>query len=317
MNGVSDKNKADAMAAMAITHMQARGQNMDNRFKDRKVTMDKNGGVRIEQINRDGSKQIVSAQMVNGQMVIQNQITDSKGNITIQKSNGIQSKTTSFTKQKDGTFLKSVKYGFTDEAHSRSRLSSPLDANGAWGYGIDPQKAMAGFNAQEFQEHLNQLQNGQKDKDKLTEVEMLMQLNTAPVKRVADEQRGQTLLESILQPNTAPASLDDLSDLNAAVRAERLNGISDTPEQLAAQELIKKEIQNIAKDPSQLQKMNGKELKEVVVIIDTNILNEDGSRNTQLDNLLENAMSLMTPQQKAELMLAENLSPQLSAKLIS
>ena len=313
MTGVSDKNKADALSAMAITHLKARGQNMDNRFQNRKVNMDKNGGIHIEQTNRDGGKQTVSAQMIDGQMVIQNQIVDSKGNVTIQKSNGIQNKTTSYIRQKDGTFLKSVKYGFTDEAHSRSRLSSPLDANGAWGYGMNPQKAMSGFNNKEFQEHLDQLQNGQKDDVKLTAAQVNMELN------IDSEQRKttdiQTLLDNMQNKNAVP-SINDLTNLNSAVSNERMNGVMDTPEQLAARELLRKELANIAGNPKNLERLNGKELKEVVIMIDANSLNPDGSRDVQLDNLLDNAISLLSPQQKSELMLNENLSQQLSAKLI-
>lgn len=157
MNGVSAENKTDAMAAMVGIHMAARGQSLNTRFKKREVNMDKNGNIVITQTNIDGSQQIVTAGMVNGQMVVNNQITDSKGNVTIQKSNGIQTKTSSYVRRKDGTYLKSTKYSFTDEVHSRSRISSPLDKNGAWGYGMDPQKAMAGFSQEDFDEHLEQL----------------------------------------------------------------------------------------------------------------------------------------------------------------
>ena len=145
------------MAAMVRMHMQARGQAMDNRFKSLKTQMNPNGSITMVQINNDGSQQVVNAQMVNGQMVISNQITDTKGNVTIQKTNGIQTKTTTRTLQKNGTFASKTIYGFTDEANSRSRISKPLDKNGAWGYGIDPMKAMAGFNVQEFNEHILQL----------------------------------------------------------------------------------------------------------------------------------------------------------------
>ena len=165
MNGVSAENKADAMAAMTAMHLKARGQNLDSRFKDRKVTMNKDGSITIQQVNNDDSKQEIRASMVNGQMIIENKTTSSNGSITLQKSNGMQNKTTSFAKQADGTFIKTVKYSFTDEVHSRSRISQPLDENGAWGYGVDAQKAMAGFNSQEFQEHLDQLQDEKLKKD--------------------------------------------------------------------------------------------------------------------------------------------------------
>lgn len=157
MNGVEAKNREAAMAAMVRMHMQARGQAMDNRFKSLKTQMNPNGSITMVQINNDGSQQVVNAQMVNGQMVISNQITDTKGNVTIRKTNGIQTKTTTRTLQKNGTFASKTIYGFTDEANSRSRISKPLDKYGAWGYGIDPTKAMAGFNVQEFNEHILQL----------------------------------------------------------------------------------------------------------------------------------------------------------------
>ena len=157
MKGVSAENKADAMAAMTAMHLKARGQNLDSRFKDRKVTMNKDGSITIQQVNNDDSKQEIRASMVNGQMIIENKTTSSNGSITLQKSNGMQNKTTSFAKQADGTFIKTVKYSFTDEAHSRSRLSPPLDKEGVWGYGIDPNKAMAGFNKEEFDEHVKQI----------------------------------------------------------------------------------------------------------------------------------------------------------------
>lgn len=157
MNGVEAKNKEAAMAAMVRMHLQARGQTMDNRFKSMKTQMNPNGSITITQINNDGSQQVVNAQMVNGQMVISNQITDTKGNVTLQKTNGMQTKTATKTLQKDGTFKTDVKYGFTDEVHSRSRISKPLDKDGFWGYGVDPAKAMAGFDAQEFDEHIQQL----------------------------------------------------------------------------------------------------------------------------------------------------------------
>lgn len=157
MNGVSAENKPDAMAAMVGMHMAARGQKLANRFKDRKVEMNKDGSVSITQINNDGSTQLVKAQMVNGQMVISNKLTDKDGNITTTKSNGVQTKTVNYELQKDGTYKASTKYTFTDEAHGRSRLSPPLDKDGAWGYGIDPNKAMAGFSKEEFDEHVKQL----------------------------------------------------------------------------------------------------------------------------------------------------------------
>lgn len=462
MNGVSDENKADALAAMAGIHMASRGQTLDNRFKSRDVVMDNNGGITITQTNRDGSVQLVNAQMVGDQMVISNQITDTKGNVTIQKTNGLQNKTTSFSKQKDGTYKKSVKYSFTDEAHSRSRLSDPLDANGAWGYGINPQKAMSGFNANEFQEHLDQLANGKIKDTSLTEVQMLMETNNKQLPKLADSQRGATILHGLASvqsqtPDTQQKNIDantylqqfnmstppnynasghslpksrfdkngvkhtvkyaqngdysdtfkqkdgsrqtliygkdnkvkakividknnnetrimykndgtdvfknnssggitrqsfdkdknllsevvqdkdgrsplnnasgavqassptraELLDVSAALQEDIANGIVDSQEQMMAQELIKQELQSIIDDPTQLSQMKDNELKETVMLADAAVKDADGRRDADLDKLLNDAMAVMTPQQKAELMLTANLSKELAAQLVS
>lgn len=462
MNGVSDENKADALAAMAGIHMASRGQTLDNRFKSRDVVMDNNGGITITQTNRDGSVQLVNAQMVGGQMVISNQITDTKGNVTIQKTNGLQNKTTSFSKQKDGTYKKSVKYSFTDEAHSRSRLSDPLDANGAWGYGINPQKAMSGFNANEFQEHLDQLANGKIKDTSLTEVQMLMETNNKQLPKLADSQRGATILHGLASvqsqtPDTQQKNIDantylqqfnmstppnynasghslpksrfdkngvkhtvkyaqngdysdtfkqkdgsrqtliygkdnkvkakividknnnetrimykndgtdvfknnssggitrqsfdkdknllsevvqnkdgrsslnnasgavhtssptraELLDVSAALQEDIANGVVDSQEQMMAQELIKQELQSIIDDPTQLSQMKDNELKETVMLADAAVKDADGRRDADLDKLLNDAMAVMTPQQKAELMLTANLSKELAAQLVS
>ncbi len=157
MKGVSAENKADAMAAMVDMHMAARGQNLDNRFKNRKVEMDKDGSISITQTNHDGSTQLIKAKMIDGQMVIDNKTTDKNGNITSIKSNGVLTKTVNYELLKDGSYKASTRYTFTDEAHGRSRLSPPLDKDGVWGYGMDPNKAMAGFNKEEFDEHVKQI----------------------------------------------------------------------------------------------------------------------------------------------------------------
>lgn len=459
MKGVSAENKADAMAAMVDRHMAARGQNLDNRFKNRKVEMDKDGGITITQTNRDGSVQIVSAQMVGEQMVIRNQITDTKGNVTIQKTNGLQNKTTSFSKQKDGTYKKSVKYSFTDEVHGRSRLSDPLDKEGVWGYGMDPYKAMAGFNANDFQEHLNQLANGKIKDTLLTEVQMLMETNNKQLSKLADSQRGATILHGLVSaqsqnPDTQQKNIDantylqqfnmstpsnynarghslpksrfdkngvkhivkyaqngdysdtfkqkdgssqtliygkdnkvkakividknnnetrimykndgidvfknnssggitrqsfdkdknllfevvqdkdghspldnvsetssptraELLDISAALQENIVNGIVDSQEQMMAQELIKQELQSIIDDPTQLFQMKDNDLKETVMLADAAVKDADGRRDADLDKLLNDAMAVMTPQQKAELMLTANLSKELAAQLVS
>ena len=241
MNGVSAENKADAMAAMVGMHMAARGQSLDNRFKNREVAMDKNGGVTITQTNRDGSQQIITASMVNGQMVISNKTTDAKGNITIQKSNGVQNKTSTYTRQKDGSYIESTKYSFTDEAHSRSRITSPLDKNGAWGYGIDPQKAMAGFSKEEFDEHLKQLKQGGLFQKQFTAEEMK---DLANGKKVA----GKELLDRFTEADKKDkqnSSDKDKGENKAAQMEYELARLEDEYQKLQTQSLkIKNDYKN-------------------------------------------------------------------------
>ncbi len=241
MNGVNAENKADAMAAMVGIHMAARGQSLDNRFKNREVTMDKNNGVTITQTNRDGSQQVITASMVNGQMVISNKTTDAKGNITIQKSNGVQNKTSTYTRQKDGSYIESTKYSFTDEAHSRSRISSPLDKNGAWGYGMDPQKAMAGFSKEEFDEHLKQLKQGGLFQKQFTAEEMK---DLANGKKVA----GKELLDRFTEADKKDkqnSSDKDKGENKAAQMEQELARLKDEYQKLQTQSLkIKNDYKN-------------------------------------------------------------------------
>lgn len=192
MKGVSAENKADAMAAMVDMHMAARGQNLDNRFKNRKVEMDKDGSISITQTNHDGSTQLIKAKMIDGQMVIDNKTTDKNGNITSIKSNGVLTKTVNYELLKDGSYKASTRYTFTDEAHGRSRLSPPLDKDGVWGYGMDPNKAMAGFNKEEFDEHVKQIRQKGLYKKLYTAEEMknLAEGKAAEGKELIDEFYG-------------------------------------------------------------------------------------------------------------------------------
>lgn len=84
-----------------------------------------------------------------------------------------------------------------------------------------------------------------------------------------------------------------------------------------AQELIKQELQSIIDDPTQLSQMKDNELKETVMLADAAVKDADGRRDAELDKLLNDAMAVMTPQQKAELMLTANLSKELAAQLVS
>ena len=193
MKGVSDENKTDAMVAMVGMHMAARGQNLDNRFKNRKIEMDKDGNISITQTNHNGSTQLIKAKMIDGQMVISNKSIDKNGNITSIKSNGILTKTVNYELQKDGSYKASTRYTFTDEAHSRSHITSPLDKEGVWGYGMDPNKAMAGFNKEEFDEHVKQIRQKGLYKKLYTAEEMknLAEGKAAEGKELIDEFYGE------------------------------------------------------------------------------------------------------------------------------
>lgn len=63
--------------------------------------------------------------------------------------------------------------------------------------------------------------------------------------------------------------------------------------------------------------MKDNELKETVMLADAAVKDADGRRDAELDKLLNDAMAVMTPQQKAELMLTANLSKELAAQLVS
>lgn len=321
IKGVSAQNRTDAMAEMAVMHLKARGQNLDNRFQGRNVKMNKDGSFTIQQINNDASRQEVRAAMVNGQMVISNKIIDDKGNITLQKSNGVQSKTTTYTKQADGTFTKSVKYSFTDEAHSRSHISPPLDGNGAWGYGMDPQKAMAGFNQKEFMEHLDQI-NNDKIKDKtVSDVVKLVETNLQDLPELADKQNGADLMNQLLQTQNAnretpEMSLKDLADIQAAINDAAANGLTETPGQIMAQTIIKKELQDIINDPTQIQKMTAKDRQYAAMLADSYVKDQNGSRDAELDKLLKDVMAKMTDAEKAELLMTANVSKEMAAALV-
>lgn len=53
------------------------------------------------------------------------------------------------------------------------------------------------------------------------------------------------------------------------------------------------------------------------MLADAAVKDADGRRDAELDKLLNDAMAVMTPQQKAELMLTANLSKELAAQLVS
>lgn len=151
------QNKEMAAAAIVGRHMEARGQQLPNRFQSRDVQIGKDGTVNITQVNRDGSVQKITAKMEGNQMIIQSQTTTANGDIIKQTSNGIQSKTVSYIKQPDGTFTETTKYEFSDHAHRQGSITKPLDANGRFGYGVDSTAAMRGFTDADLKAHAEQI----------------------------------------------------------------------------------------------------------------------------------------------------------------
>ena len=140
--------------------------------------------------------------------------------------------------------------------------------------------------------------------------------------------KDKNLLFEVVQDKDGHSPLDNVSEASSPTRAELLdisaalqenivNGIVDSQEQMMAQELIKQELQSIIDDPTQLFQMKDNDLKETVMLADAAVKDADGRRDADLDKLLNDAMAVMTPQQKAELMLTANLSKELAAQLVS
>ena len=158
------QNPETAAVAMLTTVMQHRGQKLENTYKNRDVKINKDGIITINQINNDGSKQVIQAQMIGNQMVIQNTTTDTKGNISRQTTNGIRSELETFTRNKDekgqydGTYRYRSKTGFTEYVMSKNSNKDPLSAEGAWGNNIDREQAMTGFTHKSYERQIAQLQ---------------------------------------------------------------------------------------------------------------------------------------------------------------
>ena len=151
------ENKKAAAEAIVQAHMESRGQQLSNNFQSRETTINEDGSVNIVQQNVDGSTQIIHAVMDGDQLIINNQIMDTKGNITSHKSNGIQSQVQYFNKREDGTYYVRTKTSFSAYIHSQNKHMKPLDSNGKWGNNIDANKAMKGFTQQDYDNHITQL----------------------------------------------------------------------------------------------------------------------------------------------------------------
>lgn len=264
MQNVKPENREAAMRAIAEKALAARGQKLDKTFKNSKTTMNPDGSLTISQLNNDGTLQNIQVQMMDGHMITTNRITDTKGNITVQKSNGTMSRIQKYQRQKDGTYVKSTRYAFTDEVHSRSRLSPPLDKDGVWGYGINPQDAMKGFTKEDFDKHLSQLnrpKNMETMMEKTTFKDLLNLQNeltgNAQEKDLLDSAINQALGTATSNPemlknldNDNMMSLVMLADKNIKnkdgnVNQERVNAINQIISQIKDEEkakLLKEDI---------------------------------------------------------------------------
>lgn len=174
------QDKKLAAAAMVNMAMQQRDQGLNNRFKSRDVQIDKNGNITINQLNNDGSKQTINAKMINGQMVIQNETQYANGDMVTQTSNGIMSKTESATLKKDGTYKIVEKYSFSDHVHNTNKVSPPLDKDGVWGYRIDANQAMTGFDSVDFDKHISQIRSGRANTYTSTHPNSILKQHSAP-----------------------------------------------------------------------------------------------------------------------------------------
>lgn len=181
------QNKELAAVAILNKAMQQRGQALDNRFKSRNVQLDKNGNLLVTQLNTDGSQQTISAKMVNGQMVIQNETQQANGNVITQTSNGIMTKTESATLKKDGSYEIVEKYGFSDHIHTINKVAPPLDKDGIWGYRIDANQAMTGFDSVDFDKHISQIRTGRANTYTSTRPNSILKQQSAPTPQPTEE----------------------------------------------------------------------------------------------------------------------------------
>lgn len=168
--GAADKDAADRAIVSQI--MANRGQGLPAEFASQKITRNEDGSITITQKCKDlgygdnnGQTITVTAKMQGDIMMLDTQIVDKQGNISHIVSNGIQSKTETFTVETDrngnptGKYKYQCRQGFTDQVNAQNRYKPPLDKNGNWGNSIDRDKAMAGFTNDDFNLHLQELNN--------------------------------------------------------------------------------------------------------------------------------------------------------------
>ena len=167
INGASDKERAYEGIMLMVA--QKRGMGLSERFQNRDVKINSDRSVTITQTNLDGTKQILTAQMFDNQMVMSRQSFDRKGNpIKFQKTNGVRTLTETYEQQRDGTYAAIVRHGFTNYWQSKDILTEN-NGEGEWLFRHDSnmnvQKAMAGFDKGDFDEHLAQMQRARETRN--------------------------------------------------------------------------------------------------------------------------------------------------------
>ncbi len=162
------ENKERAYEGIMLMVAQKRGLSVSENFQSREVKINPDKSVTISQTNLDGTKQILTAQMIGNQMVLSQQSFDRKGNpIRFQKSNGVRTLTETYERRADGTYLASIRHGFTDYWQSKDILTEE-NGVGEWRFrydsNMDAQKAMTGFDKKDFNEHMAQMQRARQTK---------------------------------------------------------------------------------------------------------------------------------------------------------
>lgn len=160
----SNFDKKTIMEAIAIEVGKARGVNLESKFQSREVSFnEQTGQLSIYQINMDGTKTILDAQLggPNGNQMLTKVTTVAKNLkgqeyvASIQKSNGIQS--SAVRRLSTGEYT--VQYAWGDEYNRLFKYQKPLNYQGKFATGFDANAAMFGFE-DDFNMHLSQIRTG-------------------------------------------------------------------------------------------------------------------------------------------------------------
>lgn len=204
-NGAADKDAADRAILSQV--LAKRGITLPNEFDKQNIVRNEDGSITLRQINKDsgrsganGEEVIINAKMVNDVMVTDIRVTDKNGSITHIVNNGIQSKTETFTLDKNNQYQRNCQHGFADHVHAQNSHKPPLDRNGNWGNNIDRDKAMIGFTDADFSEHVQEIDNRH---------EYAQQMENAPHLSAAE-------VQNLLKANVADIGMPDVEIVYAS-----------------------------------------------------------------------------------------------------